>query len=71
MRREVENVDAPFLHIYQIATENDKYGIIDNNGNIVVDYIFDYIEWHIEEELVEFRKNDKYAICHVSDLKNF
>ena len=56
---------------FEIVTKNEKYGIVDNNGKQVVDFIFDDIFWHIEERLVEFHYNRKYAICKLSDLQDF
>ena len=43
--------------------------IIDNNGNTVIDCVFDHIEWLTEENLVKFRINNKYALCVISDIE--
>ncbi len=71
MEKSNKSTDDTVFHNYKIVIENDKYGIVDNNGHKIVDTIFDYIQWHTEDELVEFRMNNKDAICHVSDLIDF
>lgn len=71
MEKSNKSTDDTVFHNYKIVIENDKYGIVDNNGNKIVDTIFDYIQWHTEDELVEFRMKNKDAICHVSDLIDF
>ena len=67
-----KDVDASIYRNYKIVVADDKYGIVDNvDYKQVVEIIFDYIEWKEDDELVEFRLGDKYAICHISDLKDF
>jgi hypothetical protein len=64
--------DETVFRNYKIVVADDKYGIIDNkDSKQIVETIFDYIEWKEDDELVEFRLGDKYAICHVSDLTDF
>lgn len=64
--------DETMFRNYKIVVKDDKYGIVDNeNSKQIVEMIFDHIEWKEEDELVEFRLGDKYAICHISDLKDF
>lgn len=54
---------------YNLVITKGKYGITDKKGNIVIDCVFDNIEWLSEENLVKFRINDKYALCVISNIE--
>lgn len=69
MTLNVENDNSLAFQNYEIVIAKGKYGIIDNNGNTVIDCVFDHIEWLTEENLVKFRINNKYALCVISDIE--
>lgn len=62
--------DSNIFKDYKIVSLNDKYGIKNLSGNQIIDFVFDNIYWHKDENLVEFRLGDKYAICRVSEIPN-
>ncbi len=58
--------------VYEIVIdENNKYGIKDLTGELIIECVFDNIEWLEKEDLIKLCINGKYAICRSSDLKEF
>lgn len=46
-----------------------KWGIKNiKTDKIIIKCIFDYIEWLKKEDMIEFRLNDKQALCRISDM---
>ena len=68
--RKSSDEDENIYRNYKIVSLNDKYGIENLSGNQIIDFVFDNIYWHKDENLVEFRLGDKYAICRVSEIPN-
>jgi len=68
--RSISDEDENIFKNYKIVSLNDKYGIENLSGNQIIDFVFDNIYWHKDENLVEFRLGDKYAICRVSEILN-
>lgn len=54
---------------YEIVITKGKYGIVDKNGNNVVECVFDNIEWLTDDNLVKFCLCGKYALCVISDIE--
>ena len=56
---------------YKIVKHNNQYGIINlKNNTLIVDYVFDYIEWDEYAGVVIFKKNKKYAFHRLADIEN-
>ena len=54
---------------YQIVITKGKYGVVDKNGNNVIECVFDNIEWLTDDNLVKFCLSGKYAVCIISDIE--
>lgn len=58
----LDNID------YETIKKNDKYGIIDTNGDIIIEPVFDYI--YIDKDYVKFElKENGAAIWPLSKIK--
>jgi len=48
---------------YSVSNENNKYGLIDENGNILVDFNYEFITGY-KDEYISIKKNNKYGIIN-------
>jgi len=55
--------------MYVVRDSNDKYGIIDNKGNIIVEVNHDYID-NYNKEIISYVKNGLYGIKSIKDNLN-
>lgn len=56
---------------YKIVKHNNQYGIINlKNNTLIVDYVFDYIDWAEYAGVVVLKKNKKYAFHRLADIEN-
>lgn len=55
MAKEVTYINSNHIG-YEIIKRNDKYGIIDINGNMIIEPVFDFI--NIDKEYVIFKLED-------------
>ncbi len=53
---------------YKIFCENNKEGIKDIDDCIIIDCVFDAIEWVNNTNLVKFTLNGEYAICRIDEI---
>ena len=54
-----------------IQAPNKKFGIINKaNGAVIVDCLFDDIQWLDDLQMIRFYSNRKSAICKIHDLEN-
>ena len=68
--RSKSDEDENIFKNYKIVCINDKYGIVNLTGDVIVDSVFDGIWWHKDVNLVEFCLGSKYAICKTSEIHN-
>lgn len=56
---------------YETIKRNNKYGIIDRNGNIIIEPVFDYI--FIGEDYIEFQLKGSgeavWPLSRINELK--
>jgi hypothetical protein len=56
---------------YETIKKNDKYGITDKNGNIIVEPVFDFID--IDKDYVKFELKDNgvaiWPLAKIKELK--
>lgn len=73
MKRILESIpedDPSYFHCgYRIVFgPSKKWGIINVQSNkMIVDFVFDRIEWVKEKDLIVFNKDGKYAYCHFNN----
>lgn len=69
MAMNIESGKTLTFQNYEIVITEGKYGITDDKGNVVIDCVFDSIEWLPDEHLVKFCINNKYAICLITEIE--
>ena len=65
----VESDKMAFKGYEIIINEDQKYGIKDSKGTLIIDCVFDDIEWLPSDNLVKFRIKNKYALCVIYDIE--
>lgn len=67
----IESENKVFMDYEIIVNEDGKYGIKDSAGNLIIDCVFDNIEWIRDDNLVIFRTVNRYALCLISDIEKY
>lgn len=66
----IESENKVFMDYEIIVNEDGKYGIKDSAGNLIIDCVFDNIEWLREENLTRFCLHGRYALYYIDDIRN-
>lgn len=66
----IESENKVFMDYEIIVNEDGKYGIKDSAGNLIIDCVFDNIEWIREENLTRFCLHGRYALYYIDDIRN-
>lgn len=67
----IKSDNKVFMDYEIIMNEDGKYGIKDSAGNLIIDCVFDNIEWIRDDNLVKFRTESRYALCLISDIEKY
>lgn len=56
---------------YETIKRNDKYGIIDKNGNMIIEPVFDFINIDKDYVIFELKDNGKaiWSLDKIKELK--
>ena len=55
--------------LYVVCDKNNKYGIINNTGNLIVDLKYEYIHDYYNG-IISYKKNGLFGIVNISENKN-